>query len=81
MTAYEADQAKNIDVINRVLRNEVSDMHGNITGINNTTLGRMARLNKRSTCRCRTAQSMSAAMPQGELAGTRSASQIQKRGI
>ena len=31
MDAYKADQAKNIDVIHKVMRNEVSQMHGDVT--------------------------------------------------
>ena len=44
MTAYEADQAKNIDVIHRVMRNEVSQMHGVVTVLNTTIQSRMARI-------------------------------------
>ena len=44
MTAYEADQAKNIDVIHRVMRNEVSQMHGDVTVLNTSIQSRMARI-------------------------------------
>ena len=42
MDAYKADQAKNIDVIHNVMRNEVSQMHGDVTVLNTTLQGRMA---------------------------------------
>ena len=42
MEAYKADQAKNIDVIHKVMRNEVSLMHGDVKVLNITLQGRMA---------------------------------------
>ena len=41
MDAYKTDQAKNIDVIHHVMRNEVSQMHGDVTLLNTTLQTRM----------------------------------------
>ena len=44
LAAYEVEQELKVGVIHEILSKEVRSMHGSITDVNTTTLGRMARL-------------------------------------